>query len=45
MSNEEMLSYLDIPFKFWTCPDCEYPMIKWKGNLATCCNCRKTNKE
>jgi uncharacterized Zn finger protein (UPF0148 family) len=43
MTNDEVLEYLDVPFKFWRCPDCESPTIKWKGDLAICCRCGKTN--
>lgn len=44
MTNEELLSFLAIPFKFWACPDCPDSKIAWDDSIATCLDCGKKNK-
>jgi hypothetical protein len=45
MTDAELLQYIDIPFKFWTCSTCPSSIIKWVDAVATCQNCGKSNKE
>ena len=45
MTNEELLDYLDVPFKFWRCPDHPTGLVEWEDNIARCCECDRTNKK
>lgn len=36
---------LNVPIKFWTCPVCERPRVEWNGDIATCMECKRTNKD
>lgn len=34
-----------VSFDFWICPDCPNSQIEWKGTLATCQICGRTNED
>jgi len=39
--------FLNVPYLFWSCPDCDRPVIKWSNvngqDVATCQTCGKTS--
>jgi hypothetical protein len=44
MTDEEMLSYMDRPFKFWRCPNPDHRTVTWNGDIARCDECGQTNQ-
>jgi len=40
----EAMEKSGVKLKFWACPDCPKSLIYWKGALATCRTCLKTNE-
>lgn len=45
MSEPIKIPELNTPIKFWTCPVCETPTIKWNGNKAWCEMCGRSNDD
>lgn len=43
--SELLDTILNTPCRFWTCPVCVRPRVEWNGDVATCVECRRTNKD
>jgi hypothetical protein len=42
-SSQQLINALSsAPIKFWTCPECVRPRVKWAGHVATCLECGKS---
>ena len=47
MSDEEAIDLmLDAPMiRFWSCPVCTRPRVRWKGDKAWCLECGRFNND
>jgi hypothetical protein len=43
MTDDELLNYLNRPFRFWFCPSHPTGIVTWTGDRARCDECGREN--